>query len=153
MLGTLADAGADAVIRIDRPYDELITAIADAGLFDLVVDYLWGAPAEAALAALGLAAAAHPGQNPARTRYISAGMSAGETLTLSAMNLRAAPVEIVGSGTGDQPSLAEAAAAYTTLLPLAASGEIDFGTEAVPLAEVEKTWNRTDHTRRIVYIP
>jgi NADPH:quinone reductase-like Zn-dependent oxidoreductase len=153
-LGALADAGADAVIRVDRPHDELVTAIADAGPFDLVIDYLWGAPAEAALAALAAHPRhAHPGQVPARTRYISAGMSAGETLTLPAMSLRAAAVEIVGSGTGDQPSLAEAAAAYTTLLPLAASGEIDFRTEAVPLAEVEKTWNRADRTRRIVYIP
>jgi len=97
VLDGLADAGADAVIRVG-PHDELVTAIADAGPFDLVVDYLWGAPAEAALAALGLAAAAHAGRAPDRTRYISAGMSAGETLTLSAMSLRTAPVQIVGGG-------------------------------------------------------
>jgi NADPH:quinone reductase-like Zn-dependent oxidoreductase len=153
VLGDLTDAGADAAITVDRPHDELVAAIAAAGPFDLVVDYLWGAPAEAALAALGLTAAAPAGRAPARTRYISAGMSAGETLTLRAMSLRAAPVQIVGSGTGDQPSLAEAAAAYAALLPLAVAGEIAFDAQALPLSEVERTWTRAGGARRIVYVP
>jgi hypothetical protein len=44
--------GAAAAIRVHRSPRELAAAIAAAGPYDLIVDYLWGAPAEAAFAAL-----------------------------------------------------------------------------------------------------
>lgn len=153
VLGRLADRGAEAVIGLDRPREELIAAMAAAGPFDLVVDYLWGEPAQAAIAALGATAPARNEPGRSRTRYISAGMSAGEVLRLGAMDLRLAQIEMSGSGTGAQPSVAEAAAAYAELLPLAASGEIDFATEALPLAEVEAAWGRTGAGGRVVFVP
>jgi hypothetical protein len=36
--------GAQAAIRVDRPHEELAAVIAAEGPYDLVVDYLWGAP-------------------------------------------------------------------------------------------------------------
>ena len=52
VLAQLVARGADAMIRVDRPREELAEAIAAEGPYDLIVDYLWGAPAEAAFAAL-----------------------------------------------------------------------------------------------------
>src|SRR5699024_2035725 len=68
--------------------------------FDLVIDYLWGHPAEAALSALtneDLMAEYH------RTRYVQVGETAGETIDLPASVLRSAGVELIGQGAGSVP--------------------------------------------------
>ncbi|MWA01077.1 zinc-binding dehydrogenase [Actinomadura sp. LD22] len=146
VLEALAGRGADAVIRLGRPKDEVVEAIAEHGPYDLVVDYLWGAPAEAAFAALSRGA-------DRRVRYILVGMSAGEAAEIPAMALRAAPVEVVGSGANGSPSIEEAAAAFDDMLRMAGSGEIVLGEEAVPLADVENAWTRPENGRRIVFVP
>ncbi|GAA2156681.1 quinone oxidoreductase family protein [Actinomadura napierensis] len=144
-LDALAEHGADAVVRLDRPKDEVAEDIAAHGPYDLVVDYLWGAPAEAAFAALSRG-------NDRRVRYILVGMSAGEAAEIPAMALRAARVEVVGSGTGGSPSIEEAAAAFDRMLGLVAEGEIVLAAEAVPLADVESAWTRPENGRRIVLV-
>jgi NADPH:quinone reductase-like Zn-dependent oxidoreductase len=148
VLDDLRARGADAAIRVDRPRDELAAAIAAQGPYDLVVDYLWGAPAEAVFAALPEAGAA-----PERIRYVLVGMSAGEVAGIPAIALRKAPVQIFGSGVGGRAGLAESAAAYDSLLKLAASGEIALDVDPVPLADVEKAWARPDSGRRVVFVP
>jgi NADPH:quinone reductase-like Zn-dependent oxidoreductase len=148
ILAGLQARGAGAAIRVDRPRDELAAAIAAEGPYDLIVDYLWGAPAEAVFAAL-----ADAGGAPERIRYVLAGMSAGEVAGLPAMTLRKAPVQIFGSGIGGRAGLAESAAAYDSLLTLAAAGEVTLDVDPVPLADVEKAWSRTDGRRRVVFVP
>ncbi|HTZ22937.1 MAG TPA: zinc-binding alcohol dehydrogenase family protein [Streptosporangiaceae bacterium] len=148
VLDDLRARGADAAIRVDRPRDELAAAIAAQGPYDLVIDYLWGAPAEAAFAALPQAGAA-----PERIRYVLVGMSAGEVAGIPAMALRKAPVQIFGSGVGGRAGLAESAAAYDSLLKLAAAGEIALDVDPVPLADVEKAWAHPDSGRRVVFVP
>ena len=139
----------DGAIRVDRPRDELAAAIAAEGPYDLIVDYLWGAPAEAVFTAL-----ADFGGAPERIRYVLVGMSAGEVAGLPAMTLRKAPVQIFGSGIGGRPAgLAESAAAYDSLLELATAGEITLDVDRVPLADVEKTWSQADSGRRVVFVP
>lgn len=117
VLDDLQASGAAAAIRVDRPHNELAAAIAAEGPYDLVVDYLWGAPAEAVFAALP-----EPGAAPERIRYVLVGMSAGEVAGLPAMALRRAPVQIFGSGIGGRAGLAESAAAFESLLEMAAAG-------------------------------
>jgi NADPH2:quinone reductase len=151
VLDGLAAGGADAVVRVDRPRDELTAAIAAEGPYDLIVDYLWGPPAEAVFAAL-THAGGHGQRRPRRTRYILVGMAAGEAASLPAMTLRTAPVELIGSGNGRPVSLADAAAAYTGLLRQAAAGEVTLDVEAVPLAQVARTWAQTAG-RRVVFVP
>jgi NADPH:quinone reductase-like Zn-dependent oxidoreductase len=68
----LDDLRARGTAAAIRPRDELAAAIAAAGPYDLVVDCLWGAPAEAVFAALPDAGAAAE-----RIRYVLVGMSAG----------------------------------------------------------------------------
>jgi hypothetical protein len=72
VLDQLVARGAEAAVRIDRPAGELAAAIA-AGPYDLIVDYLWGEPAEAVFAAL-----MRPARTPDLIRYILVGMAAGE---------------------------------------------------------------------------
>jgi NADPH2:quinone reductase len=148
VLDDLQARGASAAIRVDRPRDELAAAIAAEGPYDLIVDYLWGTPAEAVFAAL-----ADAGRARERIRYVLVGMSAAEVAGLPAMTMRKAPVQIFGGGIGGRAGLAESAAAYDSLLELAAAGEITLDLEPVPLADVEQAWSRTDDGRRVVFVP
>ena len=148
VLDGLLARGADAAIRVDRPQGELAAAIAADGPYDLVVDYLWGAPAEAVFAALPDAGAGRE-----RIRYVLVGMTAGDVAGLPAMTLRKAPVQIIGSGIGGRAGLEESAAAYDSLLELATAGEIALDVDRVPLADVEKAWSRADGRRRVVFVP
>lgn len=152
VLDQLVARGADAAIRIDRLDDELVAAIAAEGPYDLIVDYLWGEPAEAVFAAL-IHTGTQAGDGPQRTRYIQVGISAGEVASLPAMALRAAPVQLFGSGIGGPASLADAAAAYDSLLQQAAAGEIILDVDTVPLANVEQVWQQAGSDRRIVFVP
>lgn len=148
VLDELAETGAEATIRVDRPRDELAAAIAAAGPYDLIADYLWGPPAEVASAAL-----AQRDSGPRRTRYIVVGMAAGEAAAVPAMTLRIAQVYLFGSGTGRAASPADAAAAYADLVRQAAAGELGLEVETVPLAAVERAWGRARNDPRIVFVP
>ncbi|WP_435159385.1 hypothetical protein [Amycolatopsis sacchari] len=52
VLAELVARGVTTTVQADRPHAELVEAIAEAGPYDLVVDYLWGAPTEATFEAL-----------------------------------------------------------------------------------------------------
>jgi NADPH:quinone reductase-like Zn-dependent oxidoreductase len=152
VLDDLVARGADAAVRVDRPHDDLVAAIAAEGPYDLVVDYLWGAPTEATFAAL-MRTARESDRQPERVRYLQVGMSAGERANLPAMTLRAAPVEITGSGAGGPATLEDAAAAFAELLKLVTAGELVLDINRVPLADVEETWTRAGSDRRVVFVP
>jgi NADPH:quinone reductase-like Zn-dependent oxidoreductase len=152
VLAGLAARGVVAsTMRADLPHAELAEAIAAAGPYDLIIDYLWGAPAEAVFAAL-LRLGRRPG-GPGRIRYLQVGMSAGQQAALPAMTLRAAPVELVGSGAGGPAALSDAAAAFDDLLRQAGSGRISIDVDAVPLADVQEAWTRPPGGGRIVFVP
>ncbi|HEY1275540.1 MAG TPA: zinc-binding alcohol dehydrogenase family protein [Thermoleophilaceae bacterium] len=152
VLDQLVARGADAAIRVDRPHDELAAAIAAEGPYDLIVDYLWGPPAEAVFAALMRNDRRADGA-PRRTRYILVGMTAGERAALPAMALRAAPIELTGSGIGGAAAPADSAAAFDSLVQQVAAGDITLDVVPVPLADVEKTWHEAGGDRRIVFVP
>ncbi|HEY7145340.1 MAG TPA: hypothetical protein VH637_13935 [Streptosporangiaceae bacterium] len=152
VLDQLAARGADATVRVDRPHDELVAAVAAAGPYDLIVDYLWGGPAEAVFAALSQLDAGRAGA-PELTRYILVGMTAGQTAALPALALRRAPVQLTGSGIGGHATLADAAAAYASLLGQAAAGQVSLDIDAVPLAAVETAWTKPDSSSRTVFVP
>ena len=148
VLGELAARGAAAAVRVDRPRGERAAALAAEGPYDLIVDYLWGQPAEAVFEALTRSAS-----RADRIRYILVGMTAGEVAGVPAIALRRAPVQLAGSGIGGPASLEATAAAYADLLKRVVAGEISIDAEAVPLAEVKKTWPRAGDGRRIVFVP
>jgi len=149
--GGLADLlahGAAAAVDLARPHDEVVAAMTREGPFDLVVDYLWGAPAEAALAALSAI-----GGRPERVRYVLVGMAAGERASVPAVALRRAPVQLAGSGFAGPAGLEDAAAAFASIARRAATGALPIDVDARPLADVGRAWAEAPAGRRVVLIP
>jgi NADPH:quinone reductase-like Zn-dependent oxidoreductase len=154
ILSTLGDLGADATISLNQPHENLTGAFAheagDAG-FDVILDYLWGAPTEALLAAL---TRADMRPSSKRSRLVQVGESAGSTISLPAAVLRSSRLEIIGAGTGSAPTTPNVwLDAVKQLLQRVAAGQLRIETERVPLANVESAWARESQGRRIVVIP
>jgi len=150
-LATLHELGADATIELDLAGDEVFQRFAhEAGKtgFQVVIDYVWGAPAEAFLKAITRTefAAAE-----SETRYVQVGESAGARISLPAAVLRSRPITIMGTG-GIPPGnlLTET---LQKVMEHAASGELQVETERVPLSEIELVWEREPCGRRFVVIP
>jgi hypothetical protein len=61
--------------------------------------------------------------------------------------------QLLGGVAGGPAGLAEAAAAYDSLLQQVSASEVRLGIDAEPLADVEKIWQRADSGRRIVFVP
>ena len=154
VLRTLGGLGADTTIRLDQPGQDLtdvfVREAGEAGL-DVVIDFLWGRPTEALLAALtrtDLTAAR------SRVRLVQVGESAGPAISLHAAVLRSTRLEIIGSGSGAVPPLDVIVDSCRQLMARAASGELRVDTECVPLADIEDAWQRQGlQGRRLVVIP
>jgi len=151
ILGRLQGIGADAVIRLDVPAAELSEAIArEAGEkgFQVVIDYVWGGPAEVFFAAITRKEFAAIGSE---IRYVQVGEGAGATVSLPAAVLRSTPLTIMG--TAGIPPREVLFDALQKVLAHAASGELKIETERVPLADIESAWDREQRGRRLVVIP
>jgi NADPH:quinone reductase-like Zn-dependent oxidoreductase len=148
VLSSLRNLGADATIQIDKRGQDLTEAFAreagDTG-FQVVVDYLWGHPTEALLAALtrNEFAVAAP-----ETRLVQVGESAGATISLPAAALRSTPLTIVG--TAGMPSLDILTEALKQVMAHGANGNLRIDTERVPLADIENAWQREQRSRLVV---
>ena len=150
-LSALGDLGADATIQLDQPREALIEAFrceAGAQGYGVIVDYLWGPPTEALLAALTRAEFAVAGSE---TRFIEVGESAGPTITLPAAVLRSAPLTILG--TAGIPPWQVLTDAFRQVMDHAALGRLRIDTQAVPLSDIESAWERKTPGRRLVVIP
>lgn len=151
-LEKLKALGADAVIPLDQEHDPLVAAfkseIAEAGV-DVVLDYLWGHPAECALEAIsqkGLRKASP------RVRYVQIGSSAGGTISLAAAALRSSGLELLGSGFGSA-SLIQIRAAVEEFFKMAAREPFQFSAKTAPLSEIESLWNSPEQGTRLVFQP
>lgn len=158
-LGVLARRGADAAIGIGGSgADEDITAAVRTlhaeQPFDVVLDYLWGPPAEQTLRALSgedLAGGYH------RTRYVQIGEMAGATIELPASALRSAGIELLGQGGGSVPR-----EAFGKILPeilpalfaMLADGSVAVDTRTRALSEVADAWAESVPSGvRVVFTP
>ena len=155
VLESLRSLGADATIRLGLAKEELARAFAheagDTG-FHVILDYLWGAPTEALLAAITRAdfSASHSG----RMRLIQVGESAGATITLPAAAVRSSALEILGAGSGSMPPLEKIREVYDQLLARGVAGELRVETQRAPLAEIEKAWEQKNASgARLVVVP
>jgi hypothetical protein len=116
---------------------------------DVIIGYLWGRPAEAAIAAVTRRG---PTQVAPRVRHVQLGQATGPTITLRADVLRSSGLEIVGSDASTVP-VSGIMKAIPEFMALAASGELPIEVAEVSLADVESAWQRVDHGRRIVFRP
>lgn len=154
ILATLPSLGADETIRIGESMEDLkhdLECVSKTHAFDVIIDYLWGAPAEALLSAI-TREDFHAGTS--RLRWVEVGESAGATISLPAAALRSSRLEILGAGSGSAPTSPEIwVDTIQKLLANVASGAIRIETEKVPLADVEEVWDRKFPGRRVVLIP
>lgn len=151
ILGRLHSLGVDAVIRLDVPASQLSDTFArEAGAtgFQVVIDYVWGKPAEAFFAAISRKEFA---AIESEARYVQVGEGAGPIIALPAAVLRSTPVTIMG--TAGMPPREMLLDAMQEVMTHAASGELKIETERVPLAEIEEAWDREPRGRRFVVIP
>jgi len=151
-LEELKDLGADSVIALDQEHNALVTAfrneLTQNGV-DVVLDYLWGAPAESLLAAIS-----HKGLRSvsSRIRFVQIGSSAGGEISLPAATLRSSGIELLGSGFGSAAfdQIVEAVAEF---FKMAATRPFHFQAKAVPLKDVEALWNILERGVRLVFQP
>jgi NADPH:quinone reductase-like Zn-dependent oxidoreductase len=149
-LHALIGQGADEVVQLTDDAAATGRALAGAAAdVDIVLDYLWGVPAQNTLMALLTA-------RSDRSRpldWIQIGAVAAPTIQLPSVALRSANLRLQGNGQG-----AVSTEAYLAELP-ALVDQIGAGTIALtavpqPLAEVETIWDSTDPPgRRTVFVP
>jgi NADPH2:quinone reductase len=150
-LNELRGLGVDATIQLDTSEAELREAIArEAGTsgFQVVLDYVWGRPAEAFLAAVSREEFA---ATAAETRYVQVGELAGATIALPAAVLRSTALTIMG--TAGIPSREVVVDALQKVMAFAVTRELRIATERVPLAEIEQVWDRETPGKRFVIVP
>jgi NADPH:quinone reductase-like Zn-dependent oxidoreductase len=149
-LEILRGVGADQVVQLTDDNQTTGAALADAAAeVDIVLDYLWGPPAERAIMALLTARA----DRSRAMDWIQIGAVAGPTLALPSVALRSANLRIQGNGQG-----AVSTRAYLAELPSLIdeinAGAIHIVPQASPLRDVEAVWSRADVPgRRTVLIP
>jgi NADPH:quinone reductase-like Zn-dependent oxidoreductase len=149
-LHALLAAGADDVVRLTADGDETAAALAAAAAeTDIVLDYLWGAPAQGAITAL-LTARSDRGR---ALDWIQIGAVAGPTIELPSVALRSANFRLQGCGQGSvspRGYLAE----LPSLVAEIAAGTIEVRPRPVPLAEVERAWTTKETSgERTVFVP
>jgi NADPH:quinone reductase len=127
-----AAAGPDALVGIEDGDDAgtLAARLREAcdGPVDVVVDPLFGVPAEAAAKLL----APHG-------RLVNLGGSAADTATFRSSELRSKPASVLGYTNNDVPA-ADKRAMLAEVLAHAAAGRIGVVFESVPLADVATAW-------------
>lgn len=140
--------GADRIVVLGADADADARAIADAAAdVDIVLDYLWGATAEAAMSAI-----ARSRLDPTRVLdWVHIGGMVGSSITLDGAVLRSHALRISGSGFGsfdmgraDLPGLAAAIG----------SGAIAVVPRIAPLSDIAEAWAYPDAPgERTVIVP
>jgi len=145
----LSAAGAAGVVSLDGDPDVVARRLGEAASdVDVVLDFLWGEPTAAAMAAV-ITARADRGKP---LTWIEIGSIAGQTAAIPSAALRAARLTIVGSGQGSVGAR-EYLAELPALAEAITTGRLDVDARTVPLADVERAWADTGASHRIVITP
>ena len=147
MLERARRLGADATVDLAAvaPGKPLTRAFREAagGDVDVVHDPLWGAPAAAAVEALGVGG-----------RLVQLGQSAGAEATLSSATIRGRGLELLGYLNFLAPRDVRRDA-YRTLVEHAVAGRVEVEVERLPLSQVADAWERVQRSahRKLVLAP
>ena len=151
-LEELGGLGANAVISLDQEPESLVERFREAlddSRIDVVLDYLWGQPAERLLDAIAQKGLSHAAR---RIRFVQIGNSAGRTISLAAATLRSSGLELLGSGFGSA-SIEQILQAVGELFREATKQPFQNAVKAIPLRELEAYWNRQEEGARVVFLP
>ncbi|MES2417480.1 MAG: zinc-binding alcohol dehydrogenase family protein [Bacteroidota bacterium] len=153
-LRKLKTIGADEVISLKQADSEVISQLKDMHQLtpiDIVLDYLWGHPAELILSALkGNGAFTH------RTCYVTIGEMSGDKILLPSAVLRSTDLQISGSGLGSWTAN-EIEILLKEILPevlqLSAEGKLKVEIETFNMKDIESIWNQeASNGRRLVVL-
>ncbi len=149
-LSALASAGADDMVQLTGDAGATASALADAAAeVDIVIDYLWGKPAQEAIGALLTARS----DRSRLLNWIQIGALAGPAIELPSAALRSANLRIQGVGQG-AVTAQEYLAELPSLVDEISSGAITVTASTVPLADVEGAWTCADPPgQRTVLVP
>ncbi len=127
-----------------REYDEALKETFATGI-DVVLDYLWGESAKAAITALAKTVEDRP------VRFVQVGSAGGEpNLELAGAALRSAAITLMGSGVGSV-SRKGLVQSIRSVFEVSAAAGLRIATEVVPLAAVEGVWERASGKPRVVF--
>jgi NADPH:quinone reductase-like Zn-dependent oxidoreductase len=148
-LALLPELGADVSVSLAGPPDDAAARLAESAAdVDVVLDYLWGEPAAAAMAAL-VTARSDRGKT---LSWVSIGSVAGVSAPVPSAALRACDLRITGSGQGSV-GIREILAELPSLAGAITAGSLGVDARAVPLADVERVWSDDAGAERIVLVP
>ena len=149
-LRTLTSLGADEIVQLTEDREATDQALAAvAADCDIVIDYLWGEPAQRAMSALLTGRS----DRSRAMNWIQIGAIAGPTIELPSVALRSTNLRVQGSGQG-----AVSPQVYRAELPALVdeltAGAIVVNARTMPLAEVEAAWALKDPPgERTVLVP
>lgn len=148
-LDTLRSLGADVTIALTEDEDALQGALKSAFAqgVDIVLDYLWGASAQALIAA-----AARFGPDGVAVRYVQIGAASGADITLASAALRSSALQLMGSGIGSVP-MPRLLAAIAGVLSAAPAAGFQIEIESMALEQVAQAWAMGDARKRVVLRP
>jgi NADPH:quinone reductase-like Zn-dependent oxidoreductase len=135
-LAGLPALGATDTVLLEGAADDIAQRLAAAThQVDVVIDYLWGEPTAAAMAAV-VTGRTDPGRP---LTWIQIGSVAGPTASIPSAALRAARLQIVGSGQGSVPAR-DIVAELPALAAEITAGTFTVDARPMPLADVEQAW-------------
>ncbi len=149
-LGRLETLGATDLVRLtgdsDADADALGAAAADV---DVVLDYVWGPPTAAAM----IAVVTQRADRSIPLTWVEIGSTAGPAAQIPSAALRAARLNIVGSGQGSV-STREYLAELPELAAQISAGAFDLAVRTVPFTDVEQAWMEpATGSERVVFVP
>jgi NADPH:quinone reductase-like Zn-dependent oxidoreductase len=149
-LAALTGVGVDDVVQLTDDEDATASALAVAAAeVDIVLDYLWGEPAQQAMMALLM----HRSDRSRELNWIQIGAIAGPTIELPSVALRSANLRLQGNGQG-AVSTAAYLAELPSLIEAIGTGKIAVNPNTVALADVERVWALPDRpSERTVLTP
>jgi NADPH2:quinone reductase len=142
--GQTAGHGADAIVDLtDEGAIDAGLAAAAPGGYDVIVDFLWGAPAPHAINHANVGA-----------RYIQVGSSAGPASMITASAIRNKLLTLVGQGMVGTPDEVRRSA-YAELMGHAMDGRLTLDLELTRLDDISETWGllKAGPRRKLVVKP
>ena len=148
-LAALTGLGADVTVSLSGSPADVARRLGQAARdVNVVIDYLWGPPAADAM--LALVRSRSDRSQP--LTWIEVGSVAGPAAAVPSAALRAARLQIVGSGQGSVPAR-DILAELPGLAAEVARGTFQVGARPVPLADIETAWKDAPGDQRIVITP
>ena len=149
-LATLTELGADTTISLAGDPETADLALGQAAAeVDVVIDYLWGPATERTMPAV----ITHRTDKSRPLTWIEIGSMSGLEITLPSAWLRAARLQLVGSGQGSV-STKDIIGELPALAAEISTGTYTIDAVSAPLSHVQTTWNApVAPGQRIVFVP